>query len=154
FLYHCDRLGYIVWGEFPDWGCSWHGPNSEHHLAGTTYVTQWLEEIERDYSHPSIVGWCPLNETPQVLHDPMTILDDVTRAMFLATKAMDSTRPVLDASGYSHRVNETDVYDSHDYEQNPALFKARQDFDDAGQPFVNPARGKGEKWSLVYNGQP
>ncbi len=22
FLYHADRLGYLVWGEFPDWGCN------------------------------------------------------------------------------------------------------------------------------------
>ena len=21
FLYHADRLGYLVWGEFADWGC-------------------------------------------------------------------------------------------------------------------------------------
>ena len=27
---------------------------------------------------------------------------------------------MLDASGYSHRVPETDVYDSHNYEQDPA----------------------------------
>ncbi|HDZ42547.1 MAG TPA: hypothetical protein ENH80_01265, partial [Phycisphaerae bacterium] len=25
-------------------------------------VAQWLEELERDYSHPAIVGWCGLNE--------------------------------------------------------------------------------------------
>ena len=26
FLYHADRLGYLVWGEFGDWGCErrWH----------------------------------------------------------------------------------------------------------------------------------
>ena len=54
--------------------------------------------------------------------DRITQLDVVTRAMFLATKAMDTTRPVLDASGYSHRVPETDVWDSHDYEQDPAKF--------------------------------
>ncbi len=53
---------------------------------------------------PSIVGWCPLNETYQVLHDRITVLDDVTRAMFLATKAGRPTRPVIDASGYAHRV--------------------------------------------------
>ena len=52
------------------------------------------------------------------------MLDDVTRAMFLATKLADPTRPVLDASGYSHRVAETDVYDSHDYEQDPAAVRA------------------------------
>ena len=67
----------------------------------------------------SIIGWCPLNETHQLLHDRITQLDDVTRAMFLATKATDTTRPVLDASGYAHRVPETDVYDSHNYEQDP-----------------------------------
>ena len=44
----------------------------------------------------------------------------MTRGMFLAAKAMDTTRPVLDASGYSHRVPEADVYDSHDYEQDVA----------------------------------
>ena len=32
--------------------------------------------MERDYSHPSIVGWCPLNETHQFLHDRFTVLDD------------------------------------------------------------------------------
>ena len=26
FLYHADRIGYIVWGEFGDWGCSHNGP--------------------------------------------------------------------------------------------------------------------------------
>ncbi len=61
------------------------------------------------------------------------MLDDVTRGMFLATKAADSSRPVLDASGYSHRVPETDVYDSHDYEQDPAKFAE----DDGG-----PRRGQ------------
>jgi hypothetical protein len=41
---------------------------------------------------------------------------------FLATKLADPTRPVLDASGYSHRVADTDVWDSHNYEQDPARF--------------------------------
>ena len=66
--------------------------------------------------------WCPMNETWQRLTDKITQLDDVTRGMFLATKVADPTRPVLDSSGYSHRVPEADVYDSHDYEQDPAKF--------------------------------
>ena len=24
---------------------------------------EWLEAVERDFSHPSIIGWCPFNET-------------------------------------------------------------------------------------------
>ena len=113
FLYHCDRMGYIVWGEFPDWGVL--GDGRESHVFSVAYATQWLEAIERDYSHPAIIGWCPLNETWQRIEDRIAVHADATRAMFLATKALDTTRPVLDASGYSHRVVETDIYDCHDY---------------------------------------
>ena len=161
FLYHADRLGYIVWGEFGDWGCRGKGPlNGEHQLPGPDYITQWLECLERDYSHPSIVGWCPLNETWQTLLDSITALDDVTRGMYLATKAMDGTRPVLDTSGYSHRVPEADVYDSHDYTQDPDKFRARHAGTAEGDPYLNsadswglPARMVGNiRWSIPYNG--
>ena len=163
FLYHADRLGYIVWGEFGDWGCSMEGPlNAEHQKPGADYITQWLECLERDYSHPCIVGWCPLNETWQTLTDRITQLDDVTRGMYLATKAMDSTRPVLDTSGYSHRVPEADVYDSHDYDQNPATFRERHAGLADGEPYLNDAGQWGlqarhvgnTKWSIPYRGQP
>ena len=40
----------------------------------------------------------------------------------VATKLADPSRPVLDASGYSHRVLETDIWDSHNYEQDPSSF--------------------------------
>jgi hypothetical protein len=152
FLYHADRLGYLVWGEFPDWGCSGYGPMPEHQQPGATYITQWLEALERDYSHPSIVGWCPLNETWQVITDRLTVLDDVTRGMFLATKAMDGTRPVLDASGYSHRVPEVDIYDCHTYEQDVAKFAQEVDPIRQGKPFTN--RNNEGEFSLAYSGQP
>jgi hypothetical protein len=127
-----------------------------------TSNTQWLEVLERDYSHPSIVGWCPLNETWQMITDRITVLDDVTRGMYLATKSMDSTRPVLDSSGYSHRVPGADVYDSHDYTQDPDTFAARHAGLAAGQPYVNVPhqwersmrKFAGAQWSIPYNGQP
>jgi len=125
FLYHADKLGYLVWGEYADWGCRGYGTDDDHCQPGATYITQWLEILERDYSHPSIVGWCPLNETNQLMREDITVLDDVTRGMFLATKAMDPTRPVLDTSGYAHRVQEADVYDCHDYQQDPEKLKAK-----------------------------
>ena len=152
FLYHADRLGYLVWGEFGDWGCQGYGPEDDHVQPGTTYVTQWLEALERDYAHPCIVGWCPLNETRQPMADRITALDDVTRALFLATKAKDTTRPVLDASGYAHRVPESDVYDCHDYEQDPLKFQAHHKGLANGTPFTN---GPEERpWSIPYRGQP
>jgi beta-galactosidase/beta-glucuronidase len=152
FLYHADRLGYIVWGEFGDWGCSGFGPVEDHQKPGATYVAQWLEALERDYSHPSIVGWCGLNETWQVMSDKLTMLDDTTRAMYLAAKAMDMTRPVLDASGYSHRVADVDIYDSHDYEQDVTKFAARHG---GTERYLNE-HGQEHRTaiSLPYRGQP
>ncbi len=157
FLYHADRLGYIVWGEFGDWGCSDLGPESDHQQPTSSYITEWLEVLERDYSHPAIVGWCPLNETWQNMTDRIGALDVVTRGMFLATKAMDGTRPVLDTSGYAHRVPEADVYDSHDYTQDPDTFQQRQTGLAQGKPYINaPSEHNRDQrpWSLPYQGQP
>ncbi len=156
FLYHADRLGYLVWGEFGDWGdnvAEFAGPaRADYQQPNASYVKEWLEALERDYSHPSIVGWCPLNETHQDITDHITVLDDVTRAMFLATKAFDTSRPVLDASGYSHRVPEADIYDSHNYEQDPEKFAAAMAPLAQDKPYTNPDNER--TWSLPYNGQP
>ncbi len=155
FLYHADRLGYLVWGEFGDWGENVaDGTQEDNQQPAANFVTQWLEAVERDYSHPSIIGWCPLNETHQFLHDRITQLDDVTRAMFLATKAADTSRPVLDASGYSHRVPETDVWDSHNYEQDPAEFAKQMAGLADNAPYGNTGGADDRPISQPYNGQP
>ncbi|ADB29971.1 glycoside hydrolase family 2 sugar binding protein [Kribbella flavida DSM 17836] len=155
FLYHADRMGYLVWGEFGDWGAGVaEGTQRDNQQPTASFVTQWLEAVERDYSHPSIVGWCPLNETHQLLHDRITQLDDVTRAMFLATKAADTSRPVLDASGYSHRVPETDIWDSHNYEQDPVEFGKQMAGLAEGKPYGNTGGADDRPISQPYNGQP
>lgn len=146
-------VGKSAVGQFGDWGAATGGGQGDTQQPTTSYVTQWLEAVERDYSHPSIVGWCPLNETHQLLHDRITALDDVTRAMFLATKAADTSRPVIDASGYSHRVPETDVFDSHLYEQDPRAFAQQLSGLPEGRPYVNTLPG-GRPMSLPYRGQP
>ncbi len=152
FLYHCDRMGYLVWGEFADWGSSDFGPNEDHQKHDSTYITQWLEVIQRDYSHPAIIGWCPLNECWQWVTDRIKGLDDVIWGMYLATKALDSTRPVLDASGYSHRVRGADVYDCHDYEQDPVKLAAKHAGLAQDKPFVNTTYER--QTSIPYAGQP
>jgi hypothetical protein len=43
---------------------------------------------------------------------------------------------VLDTSGYSHRVLETDVYDSHTYEQDPEKFRAQLAGLAKGKPYI------------------
>lgn len=113
FLYHCDRLGYIVWGEFPNWGL-------DHSYADSIYgiLPEWLEEIDRDFNHPAIVGWCPYNETWDQAGRKQ--YDDSIALVYKATKAADATRPCIDTSGNYHVI--TDIYDLHDYEQNPIEF--------------------------------
>jgi len=153
FLFHADRMGYLVWGEFGDWGCrNENSGDSDCQHPGATYITQWLEVLARDYSHPCIIGWCPLNETAQRIDDSIRALDDITRGMFLATKAFDTTRPVLDTSGYSHRVAESDIYDCHDYAQAPEELKANQELLSQDTPFMNGP--KDSPWSIPYRGQP
>jgi hypothetical protein len=43
------------------------------------------------------------------------------------TKVLDPTRPVIDTSGWYHSTEETDIYDIHDYDQDPRTFKKRWD---------------------------
>ena len=169
FLYHADCLGYIVWGEFGDWGARSLSALPHHQTFSPSYITEWLEVLERDYSHPCVVGWCPLNETWQPITDFISELDDITRGMYLATKAMDQTRPVLDTSGYSHRVIDTDIYDSHDYEQDPIKFSENQKGLSENKPYKNTwpfrtvdgylkkdawGRKIMNEWSVDYRGQP
>ena len=159
FLYHADRMGYLVWGEFGDWGVfPWgKGPWGEGatmrsaggHDPVVSMLTQWTEVLQRDYSHPCIIGWCPLNETWMATGDHTDTMDDITRGMFQATKNADRTRPVLDVSGYSHRVAESDVWDSHDYGQDVDTFRQRQGGLAEGQPFVGHP-----ELCVPYQGQP
>ena len=104
FLYHCDRLGYIVWGEFPNWGFDCHNPHAVEY-----YSVQWTEAVNRDFNHPSIVGWCPFNETWGYYEQ--TSGTKVLSTVYHITKAIDSTRPCIDTSGNFHVV--TDIYDIH-----------------------------------------
>jgi len=155
YLYHADRLGYLVWGEFGDWGVRGQGAAGDSQQPTASFITQWLEVLQRDVNHPAIIGWCPMNETDQVLHDRITVLDDVMLGMFLATKVADPTRPVIDASGYSHRVLQTDVYDSHSYEQDPEAFAVQMGGLASGDPYVNLAQQPvGATISQPYGGQP
>ena len=115
FLYHADRKGYLVWGEYPNWGLDVSYSDSIYGI-----LQEWLEEINRDFNHPSIVGWCPFNETWD--QKGRKQWDDVLALVYYATKAADPTRPCIDTSGNYHVV--TDIYDLHDYQQNVDIFKS------------------------------
>ena len=124
FLYHCDRKGYIVWGEYPNCGFDISYEDSIYGI-----LPEWIEVIERDFNHPAIVGWCPFNETWDVMGRKQ--FDEVLTLVYKATKAADSTRPCIDTSGFCHMI--TDIYDLHDYEQNPKIFASHYENLDKGE---------------------
>ncbi len=125
FLYHCDRLGYLVWGEQANWGLDYSSPESLKH-----FLPEWMEVLERDFNHPAIVGWCPFNETWDC--DGRKQDDDLLRIVYWMTKQYDTTRPCIDTSGNFHVVS--DIYDLHDYEQDPEVFRSHyQSFAEGGK---------------------
>ncbi|MCD6520398.1 MAG: beta-galactosidase [Anaerolineae bacterium] len=137
FLYWADRLGYLVWGEFPSWGLDVSQPK-----ALEIFLPQWLEALHRDLNHPALVGWCPFNET-QADQDP-----EVIRTVYRVTKSLDPTRPVIDTSGYQHV--ETDIYDVHNYTQDVSTFRNLfAPLAQGGEPFRNRP-----ELDAPYAGQP
>ncbi|MBR5587211.1 MAG: beta-galactosidase [Clostridia bacterium] len=113
FLYHCDKMGYMVWGEYANWGFD--------HSRGdvvATYLREWEEAIERDFNHPAIIGWCPFNETWDFNGRKQN--DELLEMIYKTTKLMDTTRPCIDSSGNFHVA--TDIFDFHDYIQDVDTF--------------------------------
>lgn len=160
FLYHCDRLGYLVWGEYPNWGL-----DHAHPLSTETYLNQWSEAVERDCNHPAIIGWCPFNETWGYHEEKEQ--NALLSSLYKLTKRLDPTRPCIDASGNFRVLSE--VYDIHDYDQNTETFRQRWDSftekirenggsipqDDAFfQDLPWGEHGKGPFFQQPYQGQP
>ena len=120
FHYWADRLGYLTWGEFSDWG-------KVHSFASPQGVLnlerEWRDVILRDRNHPSIVAWTPLNETSGAAKNNYEAYSRSVKSLVAATRAIDPTRPINDASGYVHV--ETDIFTVHDYDQNPDSFRQR-----------------------------
>ena len=115
FHYWADRLGYLTWGEFCDWGLDFGKPEALHN-----HQREWLEVVLRDRNHPSIIVWTPFNETVGGARAHTEAHHQALREIYVLTKALDPNRPCHDTSGYVHVV--TDVFTVHDYEQNSLTF--------------------------------
>ena len=143
FLYWADKLGYLVWGEYPDWGVNRGRPEAIGNI-----LPEWLEAVDRDFNHPSIIGWCPLNEASPERWAPLPQL------LYRVTKELDPTRPVIDISGFTHV--ETDINDSHNYDQDPqrfaALFASYADGKDPWKNYGEDAPHKGQPYFVSEYG--
>lgn len=107
FLYWADQLGYLVWGESA----------SAHYFdesAVPLVTNEWLEIIERDYNHPSLVAWVPFNESwgiNDVGRDK--VQQHYTQTLYHLIHTLDDTRPVISNDGWE--MTETDICAIHHY---------------------------------------
>lgn len=107
YLYWADQLGLLVWGEMAN----------SHTFTDQSIkrmTSEWQEAIERDYNHPSIVAWVPLNESwgvPRLKRDPRQVHHLVS--MYYLTKSIDATRLVISNDGWEHAIS--DILTIHDY---------------------------------------
>lgn len=112
YLYWADKLGYLVWGEYPNWSFNNKPPGY------SAYTTEWVEVLLRDRNHPAVIGWCPFNETGEDA-------TEIQQLIWNVTKAVDPARPLIESSGYAHTVPHPEVLDAHDYDGNPASLRQR-----------------------------
>ena len=126
FLYHADRLGYMVIGETANWGLDHTSRNAIYH-----FLPEWIAEVERDISHPSVIAWTPFNETWDIDGRPQC--NEFFDIVYDVTRGIDPTRPVITNSG-SLPSDKTDAHDIHDYEQDPATFA--RTFDEMEQGII------------------
>lgn len=124
FLYWTDRLGVLVWEEMP----------SAYEFSATAsarLVAEWIDVVRRDISHPSIAVWVPFNESwgvQNVANDPDQ--QNLVRAMFHLTKALDGSRLVVSNDGWEHTAS--DLLTIHDYENDAVNLLASYSRDTGG----------------------
>jgi hypothetical protein len=118
-LYWADRLGFLVFGEM-----------ANAHRFSPRYVQritrEWQEVIARDYNHPSVIAWVPINESfgcRSLRLDQRTPAGPFqahhASAMYFLTKSLDPTRPALSNDGWEH--THSDLCTVHDYRGPEAL---------------------------------
>jgi beta-galactosidase/beta-glucuronidase len=66
-----------------------------------------METVERDYSHPSIIMWVPVNESWGMPNARDSRQQQHLRALYALTRALDATRLVIDNDGWEHTDSPT-----------------------------------------------
>lgn len=106
-LYWADVLGYLVWGEMAN--AYQYSPDYVRRITD-----EWQEAIRRDYNHPCIVAWVPMNESwgvPNLNTDPAQVEHLLT--LYHLTCSLDQSRPVISNDGWEQA--RTDLVTIHDY---------------------------------------
>ena len=107
-LYWADKLGYFVWGEMAN-------AQDYSDLYVERFTDEWQQIIARDFNHPSVIVWVPINESwgvPEIFTSRPQ--QEHARAMYSLLRSLDPTRLVIDNDGWEH-TDSTDIFALHDY---------------------------------------
>ena len=111
YLFWADHLGLAVWEEMPSAYRFTQG--SVEQLAD-----EWIDVMMRDYSHPCVIAWVPINESWGVPNLPENPSErHYVQALYHLTRTLDSTRPVIGNDGWESVA--TDIIGIHDYDDRP-----------------------------------
>lgn len=132
FLYLCDKMGLLVWGEMAN-AAEGHFSDRAVKIANAV----WERTIKRDYNHPCIMTWTYSNEGWMHQKEDEAEAEQYVKAYWLLKK-MDPTRLVIDNSGCIHV--KTDIYDVHG-QSNEVVISWMQGLG-------------GPQWPSSYQGQP
>lgn len=145
YLYHADRLGLLVWGEI---GSAYL---YSREYAGRMYA-EWQEAIERDYNHPCIIAWTPLNESWGVQEIKVDKYQQAhCNALIYMIKSVDASRVVMDNDGWEHTCG--DLLTIHDYSSSGKTLKKHFESMEAVLA-LNPGRRSLFANGWNYQGQP
>ena len=107
YLYWADKLGVVIWEELP----------SAYQFTDTmkrNCFRDMQEAIKRDYNHPCIITWVPMNESWGIYRVKTNReMQKFTDALYFFIHSLDSTRIVSTNDGWEQ--TETDIVTVHDY---------------------------------------
>jgi hypothetical protein len=124
FLYWADRMGYLVSGEI----ANAYEFDTDY---AARFTREWMEAVERDYNHPSVIMWVPINESWGAPNLRESQQQWHLKSNYWLTKSLDPTRPVIDNDGWEH-VDTTDLFAIHDYARDGGLLYEK--YKDLGKP--------------------
>ena len=107
YYYWADKLGLLVWEEIPS---AYEFTNESIDNLSQTLTGG----IERDFNHPSVIAWVPLNESwgvDRIFQDKR--MQACANMLYDQVKAMDGTRLVSVNDGWEN--TRTDIFGLHDY---------------------------------------
>jgi hypothetical protein len=144
YLYWADKLGLLVWEEMP----------SAYRFTRESVqrlVREWTEAIERDFSHPCVMAWVPINESWGVPNLPDNAPErHYVQALYFLTRTLDPTRPVIGNDGWESVT--TDIIGIHDYDHIPERIARRYHAEDELPRLFRRERPGGRV--LVLEGHP